>query len=131
MTTENQSLLSCESETDVSKAAETHDAAWFDESFKYFEGNLPSDIRHFSEGFCKQFGVAGICDPAYVANVCAFELGRGDGRGEFFSASMENQEAFDKNLTRLVERLSHSYSSCVKQETSVLSGIARSTLKKF
>ena len=45
--------------------------------------NVPADIRKLSERLCRSYNIRGICDPMYIANVIALELGRGDGMGKF------------------------------------------------
>lgn len=55
--------------------------AWFDAAFAGHD--IPSDIRRVSERICMSYGIRGICDPMYIANIIALELGRGDGKGNF------------------------------------------------
>jgi predicted NAD-dependent protein-ADP-ribosyltransferase YbiA (DUF1768 family) len=45
---------------------------------------IPADLRRASERICLAYGIRGICDPMYIANVIAAEIGRGDGRSNFF-----------------------------------------------
>ena len=54
---------------------------WFDEAFKGMQ--VPKDIRKAAERICRAYGISGICDPGYIANVIAVELGRGDGQSNF------------------------------------------------
>lgn len=54
---------------------------FFAEAFK--GSNVPDDIRRLSERLCVSYGIRGICDPMYIANVIARELGLGDGMGNF------------------------------------------------
>jgi hypothetical protein len=46
--------------------------------------DIPADLRKASERICHAYGIRGICDPMYIANVIALEIGRGDGRSNFF-----------------------------------------------
>jgi len=54
---------------------------FFDEAFN--GAFVPDDIRRLSERLCRSYGINGICDPMYIANVIAAELGRGNGLGLF------------------------------------------------
>lgn len=45
--------------------------------------NHPEDLKRLSERICNAYGINGICDPAYIGNVIAHELGFGDGRNHF------------------------------------------------
>jgi hypothetical protein len=45
---------------------------------------IPADLRRASERICLAYGIRGICDPMYIANVIAAEIGRGDGQSNFF-----------------------------------------------
>ena len=58
---------------------------WFNECFD--GSNVPTDIRRVSERICSAYGIAGLCDPMYIANVIAKETGRGDGSGKFVNQS--------------------------------------------
>ena len=86
---------------------------WYDNCF---EGavDLPDAIRQASESICDRFTISGVCDPMYIANVTAFELGCGDGQGTFFLADHEAREEFDARLLRVVDRLSFAYSTCIQ-----------------
>ena len=54
---------------------------WFDD--KFGEGT-PENLRRLTERLCRAYGITrGICDPMYIANVIASELGLGDGHGHF------------------------------------------------
>jgi len=53
---------------------------------KAFEGyDVPKDLRTASERIVASYGIRGICDPMYITNVIANEIGRGDGQGNFYS----------------------------------------------
>jgi hypothetical protein len=57
------------------------DKDFFDEAFKgHF---VPYDIKRLSIRLCRSYGIKGICDPMYIANIIALELGIGDGQGNF------------------------------------------------
>ena len=63
------------------------DADFFAEAFtqpttgKPYE--VPEDIKRLATRLCRSYGIRGSCDPMYIANVIAFELGRGDGLSNF------------------------------------------------
>jgi hypothetical protein len=54
---------------------------WFNEAFANIE--IPADIRSAAERLVRSYGIGGICDPLYIANVIAKEIGRGDGLSHF------------------------------------------------
>lgn len=101
---------------------------WYDNCFEGAEPAMPADLRQFSEAVCNRFSISGICDPMYIANVTAFELGRGDGRSVFFEASAEAREDAQARLSRLAERLSFAYSSCTQGQRDVVLQLAQQTL---
>jgi hypothetical protein len=45
--------------------------------------NVPADIKRLASRLCRSYGINGICDPMYIANVIALELGMGDGQSHF------------------------------------------------
>jgi hypothetical protein len=83
-------------------------AAWFD---LYLPRCVPQQIANASKGICAAHQIKGICDPMYIANVIAFELGAGDGQGSFFQhgTPVISSETLDK----IASRLAFSYSSCL------------------
>lgn len=44
---------------------------------------IPDDLREAAERICRSYGIRGICDPMYVANVIATELSIGTGESTF------------------------------------------------
>lgn len=56
---------------------------------KFFEAAFASDpkcplvLRRTAERLCRAYGIRGSCDPMYMVNVIAQELGLGDGKGNF------------------------------------------------
>lgn len=54
---------------------------FFDEAFK--GNNPPKNLRRISERICTSYGITGICDPMYICNIIALELGFGDGQSNF------------------------------------------------
>jgi hypothetical protein len=58
-----------------------HSNEWFEAAFKQ---NTPEDIKRLSIRLCRSYSIKGICDPMYIANIIALELGRGDGQGNFY-----------------------------------------------
>lgn len=72
---------------------------------KAFEGyNVPLSIRMASEEICQEFNITGICDPMYISNVIAKELGIGDGCHHF----NDNSPSLEK-IEHLSQRLKGSY----------------------
>lgn len=112
----------------------TFSKAWFDRCFvgydseahrEYYQA-VPTALRACVERICIRFAIRGICDPMYVANVVAFELGWGDGQGTFtpeaFNAQLgqAKRAELDETLMRLATRLSSAYSTCVSNSTGCL-----------
>ena len=62
----------------------TYTDEWFDECFTISSAKIPDDIRKLSTRICRSYGISGICDPMYIANITALELGRGDGQSNFY-----------------------------------------------
>lgn len=54
--------------------------------------NLPPGLRKAVEHICSVYGIRGICDPMYVANVIAHEMGFGDGKGNFYPENIKGKE---------------------------------------
>lgn len=78
--------------SDVNKLirqANEADKAFFDQAFtdpvtrKPYQ--IPPKLRELSSRLCRSYGIRGQCDPMYIANVIAFELGMGDGKGHFYA----------------------------------------------
>jgi hypothetical protein len=65
-----------------------YDKAFFDNAFTNpvtkEPYKIPPELRKASERICCSYGIRGICDPMYIANVIAKELGLGDGGSNFF-----------------------------------------------
>ena len=65
------------------------DRKWFEDCFtnpvteKPY--TVPEDIKRLATRICRSYGIRGVCDPMYIANVVAVELGRGDGQSNFTS----------------------------------------------
>ncbi len=45
--------------------------------------SLPENLKRVSTRLCRSYGIRGLCDPMYIANVIAVELGLGDGLSNF------------------------------------------------
>lgn len=88
-----------------------HSKDWYDNCFGIGETEVPADIRRLSETLCNQFNIRGICDPMYIANVTAFALGRGDGRGVFHDADSDAKATVATRLAEAADRLRFAYSS--------------------
>lgn len=63
---------------------------------------VPDDIKRLATRICRSYGIRGICDPMYIANVAAVELKRGDGFGNFKDGGL-NAEATKLVGARLAE----------------------------
>lgn len=48
---------------------------------------VPADIREAATFIARAYGIRGISDPMYIANVIAERLGRGDGQSHFFEVA--------------------------------------------
>lgn len=44
---------------------------------------LPENLKRLSARLCRSYDIRGVCDPMYIANVIAVELGLGDGLSNF------------------------------------------------
>ena len=44
---------------------------------------VPENLKRLAIRLSRSYGIRGICDPMYIANVIAFELGLGDGQSNF------------------------------------------------
>ncbi|HHW36819.1 MAG TPA: hypothetical protein GXX18_06200 [Bacillales bacterium] len=94
----------------------------FDEAFKGY--SVPSNIRMTSEEICKEFNINGICDPMYISNVIANELGLGDGCGNF-----NNNKPTLEKIEYLSKRLMESYRSNITDLSTVESIIKTNIIK--
>ncbi len=104
-----------------------HSTGWFDNCFE--GATVPADLRAASEALCRRFTIRGICDPMYLANLMAMELGRGDGRGAFHPADSDAREEFGSRLAQLVQRIGFAYSTCVAGANAELPDILRQHLR--
>lgn len=63
------------------------DKAFFDDAFTQPTTGkpyvMPENLKRLASRLCRSYGIRGTCDPMYIANVIAFELGLGDGQGKF------------------------------------------------
>lgn len=66
---------------------QAHTKEWFDEAFTNPVTRepypIPDDLREAATRIVRAYGIRGICDPMYIANVIAMETGRGNGESEF------------------------------------------------
>lgn len=53
---------------------------------------VPGDIRRAAEQLCSYYNIDGLCDPMYIANIIAHELGRGDGCSTFYAPAAPQPE---------------------------------------
>jgi len=90
---------------------------------------MPDDLRCFSEAVCDHFNIRGICDPLYIANVTAYELGRGDGCSNFSAARRAAGDDFSQRCDQVASRLAFAYSSSIGTGKEDLLKLARTLLK--
>lgn len=64
--------------------------AFFTKAFKGY--NAPERLKAAASRICVAYGIRGICDPMYIANLIAVELGLGDGKNSFFDTGERIQE---------------------------------------
>jgi len=65
-----------------------------DEEWEYRLNNIKSEkakkaIKRIYSAYPEECLPQGICDPAYIINVIAYELGVGDGKGNFWIPDAE------------------------------------------
>ncbi len=54
-------------------------------SSKYdFKPGTPDFLKKRAIAICERFFINGLCDPMYIANSIAYEIGCGDGQGHFY-----------------------------------------------
>ena len=75
---------------DLINEAKAQDEVFFKEAFTNPVTNKPYDVpdklKKTARRICKAYGIRGICDPMYIANIIALELGLGDGKSYFKEA---------------------------------------------
>lgn len=60
-----------------------HSDEWFEYCFDISGKPVPQDIRTAARRVVQAYNIQGICDPLWIANVIAKEMGRGDGMSNF------------------------------------------------
>lgn len=83
--------------------------AWFAYTFENATP-MPPQIRKAAERVCREYDIRGICDPLYVANCIASEIGAGDGRSVFTLGPLHVTE---EHLDEMVRFLRFAYSSTI------------------
>lgn len=82
-----------------------HDKEFFNKAFTDSTNNepynVPDDIRKVAERICMAYGIRGICDPMYIANLIAIELGLGDGSSNFESP-IDKTEVVDDLISEVI-----------------------------
>jgi hypothetical protein len=86
---------------------------FFKDAFE--EYNIPPKIKNASESICIKFNIYGICDPMYIVNSIAYELGIGDGCGNF----NDNEPDLSK-LDYIADRLKFSYGCNIHEKDTLL-----------
>lgn len=102
----------------------TYSKEWFD--YTFFNGKgivpVPADLRSAAEAICKYHDIRGVCDPMYIANVIAFESGRGDGCGKFNEASRQDGSDFSSLLDKVSKRIAGSYGASLNVTPAAIRG---------
>lgn len=101
-----------------------HSREWFDAHLPgegRRDDSIPPALRAFSEALCLTYGINGICDPMYIVNVSAYELGCGDGAGTFFPLK---EKITPEKIDHLIKRLAGSYGANIPSGDPGLKGIA-------
>jgi hypothetical protein len=106
---------------------EIHSASWFDDAFKT-KTPVPEALRVAATRVCKQYNIRGICDPLYIANCLAFELGAGDGESNFVPGPVR---ASSSQVEKLADFLKHAYSSCIQAPKEEVKALLQSALRGF
>ncbi len=57
------------------------DSKWFNDKLT---DDVPPDLKKLAIRICRSYNITGKCDPQYLANVIALELGFGDGHSNFY-----------------------------------------------
>lgn len=86
---------------------------FFEEAFKGH--NVPQKIKNASESICIKFNIYGICDPMYIVNNIAYELGIGDGCSNF----NDNEPDLSK-IDYIADRLKYSYGCNIFEKDTLL-----------
>lgn len=98
-----------------------HSPSWFEKAFAA-KTPVPLSLRQASTKLCKKFDIKGSCDPLYIANTMAVELGVGNGHSEFVPGPVH---ASSEQITNLVDRLKHAYSTCIQGNLDDVSAILK------
>ena len=95
---------------------------WFD--YAFFDGkgivSVPVDLRCAAEAICIDHDIRGICDPMYITNVIAFELGRGDGCGHFNEVSRQDGSEYTALLDKVSKRIAGSFGASLNVTPSTI-----------
>jgi hypothetical protein len=75
----------------MSNGSEFPGPLWFKQCFALAKNAVPFDLRELAETLCTQFLLTEKSAPLHIANVAAWAMCRGDGRGLFFSPSATNK----------------------------------------
>lgn len=89
---------------------------------------IPQVLLNFVSWFISRHNIRGICDPMYVANLTAYEIGWGNGCGTF----CENLPAIQQvRLETAARRLFFSYSTCVTESNGNADEILKNLVATF
>ena len=107
-----------------------HSKEWFDDAF-YFKDNKPfaitNQLRDLCESICKSYGIRGICDPGYIANVIAQMFNVGDGIGTFKNEIIKGDSS---DVERAYSRIMSSYSSSINDGGILLKSIIYESIQR-
>lgn len=87
---------------------------------KFLDPSVPAAIGEFAVWLCNRARIGGSSDVMYLCNIVAFESGRGDGQGNFYTVHRESTQA---DVDRIVSRLIFAYSSCIRSKNVLESEI--------
>jgi len=91
------------------------------EAFKGYK--VPVGLKNTVINICSKFNINGVCDPIYICNVIAYELGCGDGEGNF----NHNRKDASK-IIEVAHRLTMSYGCNIDNELELVNIIKRGLL---
>lgn len=98
--------------------AALHSPEWFNQAFAATSPSVqadlvPPELRALSETLCREFNIRGVCDPMYIVNRAAIELGMGNGQGKFTSQQVPTDAVV--RVPAIVDFMQTAYSTCIGQ----------------
>ena len=59
---------------------------------------IPNKLKNASMRICNAYGISGICDPMYIVNIIALELGIGNGKSKFYTLNKKGINERNSNI---------------------------------